>query len=724
MSSEDAGSGSSVNRPASPAESQSMYHPARENVHDGHGGEDDDDDDTNDPDYEPNDEEIEYFDAESDTDESMPGLLDESGNFSGVEIEIVPDTRNPDSESDDPRTEQGQVRAEDGPTQITPSQLFQLLGPSGLRRILQTHAFFPRGADDEEEGDSEDWEDDDHHYGFLRGSARERRRNRRPLDELYPKVPSEAGIELMGSGHYGSNSHYADEVRQRRKRLASKLMWRELGYETQGAQKRAKQQISQVGTARHGGKLDANSRAQDMIPGTVADKIIHYNSRCYSGQFSDDGNFFFSCAQDFNVRMYDTSNPYDWKYYKTVRYPFGQWTITDATLSPDNRFLAYSSIRHMVSLAATDPHDKSDPTLLDFSISSRDASGTGFPQDWDMAIWSLRFSGDGREIVAGTSKGGVIVYDLETRQSILRLRNHQDDVNAVCFGDASSPHILYSGSDDTTLRVWDRRSMGDGREAGVFMGHTEGITYVDSKGDGRYILSNAKDQTMKLWDLRKMMTTTRFDTIIPSRYSTGFDYRFMPFPEDDYEPHPHDCSVVTFRGHSVLQTLIRCHFSPPGSTNSRYVYTGSRDGKVYVYNLDATLAGTIDVGRSTKNSRPQNPQGFSSRAHWGEEDDRRWKTCVRDASWHPNAPVLAATSWNGWGMTTGTCSIHSWNDDADEDEGDPPLGKSYDSQLRPLLREPPTGGGVAGRSGHGLRSHAVRANRVFVGDDDDEMLVW
>jgi WD repeat-containing protein 23 len=44
--------------------------------------------------------------------------------------------------------------------------------------------------------------------------------------------------------------------------------------------------------------------------------------------------------------------------------------------------------------------------------------------------------------------------------------------------------------------------MADGREVGVFTGHTEGLTYVDSKGDGRYVLSNAKDQTMKLWDIR------------------------------------------------------------------------------------------------------------------------------------------------------------------------------------------------------------------------------
>ena len=65
--------------------------------------------------------------------------------------------------------------------------------------------------------------------------------------------------------------------------------------------------------------------------------------------------------------MYDTSNPYDWKYYKTVTYPFGQWTITDASLSPDNKFLAYSSIRSTVCLAPTDPGESGEPWLLDLS---------------------------------------------------------------------------------------------------------------------------------------------------------------------------------------------------------------------------------------------------------------------------------------------------------------------------------------------------------------------
>ena len=441
-----------------------------------------------------------------------------------------------------------------------------------------------------------------------------------------------------------------------------------------------------------------------MIPGSVTDKIISFDgTRCYSGQFSDDGNFFFSCSQDFKVRMYDTSNPFEWKYYKTVAYPFGYWTITDATLSPDNRFLAYSSMRNLVCLASTDPADMSDPSVLDFA-----ALGGRAHFDPYFAIYSVRFSGDGREIVAGTGEEdpSVIVYDLETRQPVVRMCKHEQDVNAVCFGDSSSPHILYSGSDDTTLRVWDRRSLGDGREAGVFLGHTEGLTYIDSKGDGRYVLSNGKDQTMKLWDLRKMVTTANFDMMDVRLYSTGdFDYRWDTYPDDYYRPHPDDCSVVTYRGHRVLRTLIRCHFSPPDSTNSRYVYTGSQDGKVYIYNLDATLAGTVDVGGATYKS-PVNRYNPAVCRHTMSR--RQWETCVRDVSWHPNAPVLAgkyqsvhaqeafciltpsaATSWNGLadaasGRSPGTCTIHTWNDNATMDEGDPPVGKSYNTRLMPL----------------------------------------
>jgi WD repeat-containing protein 23 len=92
--------------------------------------------------------------------------------------------------------------------------------------------------------------------------------------------------------------------------------------------------------------------------------------------------------------MYDTSNPFEWKYYKTVDYPFGQWTITDASLSPDNKFLAYTSIRNIVCLAPTDPADQSDPSVLDLSLGR---AGRGFH---DSSHTAVRIPVDDRRVVA------------------------------------------------------------------------------------------------------------------------------------------------------------------------------------------------------------------------------------------------------------------------------------------------------------------------------------
>lgn len=458
------------------------------------------------------------------------------------------------------------------------------------------------------------------------------------LPECKDPVPNPVGRKLMQSGDFGADELEATSERTERTPLARRLLDREVGKYT-GERARISNQLI----------------AQSLLPDDTADFIIHYDNRAYSGQFSEDGNFFYSCAQDFKVRIYDTSNPYEWKYYKTADYYNGQWTITDSTLSPDNRFLAYSSITSTVYLTNTSP-DMDEMHMLEFSADRR---SNRHAMHRHYGIWSIRFSGDGSEIVAGSSDNCIYVYDIERKQPILKLDNHTQDVNAVCYGDRSSPHILFSGSDDTTIKVWDRRSMADGREVGVFPGHTEGVTYVDGKGDGRYVLSNGKDQTMRLWDLRNMMDTNKFAKLERKDYSVGFDYRTETYHHPPRR-HPHDKSLVTYRGHSVHQTLIRCHFSPFTSTGSRYVYTGSADGKVTIYNLDATVAGTIDVYTATKNSRPLDESLLGSGYYHGWNHARVWKTCVRDVSWHPSAPVLAATSWNGYGYSTGTVSMHSW----------------------------------------------------------------
>ncbi|KAL3420209.1 WD domain-containing protein [Phlyctema vagabunda] len=532
------------------------------------------------------------------------------------------------------------------------AQVMRLLQNTNIGRLFQLAA---EGSDDDED-------DPGFHY-----TSRWRRRRSTPDPDRFPKVPSDEGTELMNSGTFGSNEVFANDTISaagmiHRKKLARRILERELAVDGEARQ-----------------KVNKRLMAQGMIPSSNADMIIHYNQPVYSGQFSDDGNFFFSANKDFKVRMYDTSNPYQWRYYKTVEYPFGQWTLTDASLSPDNKYLAYTSIRSTVCLAPTDPNDLGDPYILD--LADRGGNPHAANARRSFGIWSIRFSGDGRNLVAGATGGSIVVYDIESRTPTATISGHDDDVNAVCFADSSSPHILYSGSDDKTLKVWDTRSMGDSREAGAFVGHIEGLTYIDSKGDGRYILSNGKDQSMKLWDLRMVMSPSAFGNMRPTRRpDTHFDYRWGSYDDNDWYKHDNDNSLVTFRGHRVLRTLIRCHFSPPGSTNSRYVYSGSEDGKVYVWNMDATLAGKIDVYAATKNTRPASD--FMHEYDDEEGHHTRWKTCVRDASWHPNAPIVVASAWSGYGMSTGTCTVHSWNDGAEEDEAEPEMGLRVNQKLQ------------------------------------------
>lgn len=493
---------------------------------------------------------------------------------------------------------------------------------------------------------------DDEDYG-----RRRRRRNQDP--DRFPKVPSDMGRELMRSGTFGVTDLRSPFSAQ--KSMARRILDRELGVRDTTGQ-----------------RVNKGMMAQSMLPTTDAEMIINYDEPVYSGQFSDDGNFFYACVKDFRVRMYDTSDPYNWRHYKTVAFPGGSWTLTDASLSPDNRWLAYTSIQHNVCLAPTDPNDTGDPYTLNLAEGNTRRGGWGGA----FGIWSIRFSGDGRELVAGTNSNSIVVYDIESRRVLHNIEGHDHHVNAVCFADKSSPHILYSGSDDTTIKVWDTRSLGDRREAGAFVGHIEGLTYIDSKGDGRYILSNAKDQSMKLWDLKMMYTTAEFRERNPRQHIafSEFDYRWETYDDNDWFPHPDDNSLVTFRGHKVLRTLIRCHFSPPGSTDSRYVYTGSHDGKVYIYNMDATIAKIIDVKKATTNAR-------SLPSRWREFHRGRqfqgWATCVRDASWHPNAPFIAASALNGWDHALGTVTLHSYNE-ASVDEGEPRMGTGYSDKLIPV----------------------------------------
>ncbi|CAI8603838.1 unnamed protein product [Vicia faba] len=338
-------------------------------------------------------------------------------------------------------------------------------------------------------------------------------------------------------------------------------------------------------------------------------------SRAYVSQFSADGCLFVAGFQGNIIKIYNVEK--GWKVQKNILTKSLRWTITDTSLSPDQRSLVYASmspIVHIVNVGSSETESLANVTEihdgLDFS--SNDDGGYSF------GIFSVKFSTDGRELVAGTSGDSLVVYDLEANKVSLRILAHAADVNTVCFADETG-HLIYSGSDDSFCKVWDRRCLNaKGKPAGVLMGHLEGITFIDSRGDGRYFISNGKDQTIKLWDLRKISSNV---TCNHGQKSFEWDYRWMDYPPQAKDlNHPCDQSVATYRGHSVLRTLVRCFFSPAFSTGQKYIYTGSHNACVYVYDL-VTGAQVATL--------------------------KHHKSPVRDCSWHPFQTMLVSSSWDG-----------------------------------------------------------------------------
>ncbi|KAF8504268.1 WD40-repeat-containing domain protein [Gautieria morchelliformis] len=563
-----------------------------------------------------------------------------------------------------------------GPTATLASSLtmdqVRLLLAAAQSRSRREPLTVPTDDEDDDPDYIPEDDDDEDRLSFYLPWGRRRPQSKnwfKPVTE-----PQKAGVELLNGGEFG---------RLRAKKVVNirrMLKERELGRKGRGK------------------GVEKDDFARNLTPNSDGTIVANYGSNAYSGQYSAgedptfvpqvlhpetssaDSSFYYSCCQDWRLHVYDTKAPLGlvskarettserrrhavvpehettMKTIKTVNAVPGQWTITDSHLSPDNERLIYSSITSTVYMTKT--FEPSSPQVpLHFGSQSQRYS---WDHDSDyFGIYSCRFSADGNEVIAGGNgrEGELRVYDLLADRRTITIGAHADDVNSCCWADTASGNVLISASDDTFLKVWDRRSLGSTQKpSGILVGHTEGITYVSAKGDGRYILSNGKDQAMRLWDLRKMRSNIDFETFRDKHYGqSGFDYRHGYYSKPRFSAHPKDCSVMTYRGHQVLRTLIRCHFSPAETTGANYLYTGSTDGRIHIYSLDGRVVQVLDRRRSLPMSFDPSDRdpGEPLRGRHGST------VCVRDVSWHSQEPVLMSVGWES-GHGHSSVARHEW----------------------------------------------------------------
>ncbi|KAI0347678.1 WD40 repeat-like protein [Trametopsis cervina] len=514
--------------------------------------------------------------------------------------------------------------------------------------------------DEEDEDDDDDEEDDDDEYGY--GWDHPAGPNRRWHPEV--KDPKPAGLALLCSGDFGRVAHQT----RSRSQGTNKNLARLLGERAVRLRPTPREDL-----------------VSDMIPNSNGTAVASYAANAYVGQYSSDSSFYYTCVRDFRLHVYDTTAPLtptsplrggriqqrrhplgfavdvdddhvsSMKVMKTINAQPGGWTITDSHLSPDNQRLIYASVSNIVYMAHT-----IDATVQQHAINFADPHSRGGRYGYGdpFGVWSCKFSADGNEVIAGGTEM-VFVYDLLADKRTVKIKAHKDDINSCTWADTASGNVLVSASDDSFLKVWDRRSLGTSpKPSGVLIGHTEGITYVSAKGDGRYVISNGKDQVLRLWDLRKMRSSLEHEQVQGHEYGIpNYDYRRGSYPRPRHQAHPLDCSVMQYTGHEVFRTLIRCHFSPEETTGGQYIYSGGADGRIHIWSLDGRVVQVLDrsgtLAMSYDPSEPHPPQVKLPQR----------KVCVRDVSWHSQQPILMSAGWLGTGWGAAESSViarHEW----------------------------------------------------------------
>lgn len=346
------------------------------------------------------------------------------------------------------------------------------------------------------------------------------------------------------------------------------------------------------------------------IPNEMVGALEGSTGKVFCGIFSRDGDTFLTASQDRHIRLYN-SKDCSYELMKSIRARDVGWSIIDVTYSPNGEHFVYStwsSSLHMCPVHGTSDHQ--EPLSL-LNTSRR------------FCVFSVVYSSDGKELVCGANDGCLYIYDIERKGRTLKIPAHEYDINRVLFADNSS-HIIYSGGDDGLVKVWDRRTLDERncKPVGLLAGHMDGITYIDSRGDGRHLISNSKDQSIKLWDVRVFSDDNAVNQSIKAVRNQPWDYRWQAVPKELYHDNKleGDTSIMTYRGHVVSKTLVRARFSPAETTGQRYIYTGCGYGRVVIY--DALTAKIV-------------------------KQRKGHMACVRDVSWHPTRNEILSSSWDG-----------------------------------------------------------------------------
>ena len=163
---------------------------------------------------------------------------------------------------------------------------------------------------------------------------------------------------------------------------------------------------------------------------------------------------------------------------------------------------SYESIENIKNLFAMEIF-VSDPDIQRKIIQKK------FLETHNGGFMCIGISSDGKNLVTGSEDSTVRLWDVVTGKQIIYLTGHKSEVR--CLALLSDFSLAVSGSADRTLIVWDMRNY---RLIKTLYGHCGIVCAIIFSEDEKFILSGGCECEMFIWRLNTLNVSTKYQLLV------------------------------------------------------------------------------------------------------------------------------------------------------------------------------------------------------------------
>ena len=190
------------------------------------------------------------------------------------------------------------------------------------------------------------------------------------------------------------------------------------------------------------------------------------------------------------------------------------------------------------------------------------------------------FSPDGRLLVSGSEDSSVRVWDAISGRMLLNCTGHDDTVESVDINAAGN--MIASGGADDLIRLWNPVT---GKPLGVLRGHEDTVTHVDFTPDGMTLISASDDNTVRMWNLRSRKETRLFNGHSDSVNVAEFNHDATRFLSAGADTDVVLWNATTGKQLSVLEGHTEEIWSGMFSPDGRQAVTCGDDRTIRIWDL-------------------------------------------------------------------------------------------------------------------------------------------